>query len=428
MRSYFSGDTRRKVPQLLRETETIEHRVCAHPLEAAVRELRLIQELEPRFNRRAKAWRSYAYLRLTLPERFPRLSVVRAAPADAGLHVGPLPSVGAARALRDAVETAVPLRRCRRLVGRRAVLGGPPCLAAQLHVAACPCSGLTSPAEYATIVETAARALTGEPAVLLDPLERRMAVLADARRFEDAAVTRDQLAAIRGAVERQRLVDGLREAGRLVVAGPDGDIEIVDGRLVLPDDAPTLASTSTVGRSRPATRSTSCSRSPGGCDAEAATLRPRLVTGTLASRRPPLVPLRGPASASPLRGGHVEVVLEVGGDAAVLSAHHEPAATVDEGLDEQRGGERPDHDDDEEGHEPGQGVLHEHVEQLLAGEVAERAGGHADDDEADGDGQHPGADAHPQRQRAAGRLASRRWGRRRDPGRRVGGLGGVARR
>ena len=81
MRSYFSGDTRRKVPQLLRETETIEHRVCAHPLEAAVRELRLIQELEPRFNRRAKVWRSYAYLRLTLPERFPRLLVVRVAPA-----------------------------------------------------------------------------------------------------------------------------------------------------------------------------------------------------------------------------------------------------------------------------------------------------------------------------------------------------------
>ena len=76
VRSYFSGDQRRKVPQLLRETESIDHVVCAHPLEAAVREIRLIHTHQPRFNRRAKAWRSYAYLKLTLGERFPRLAVV----------------------------------------------------------------------------------------------------------------------------------------------------------------------------------------------------------------------------------------------------------------------------------------------------------------------------------------------------------------
>jgi DNA polymerase III subunit epsilon len=51
VRSYFSTEDRRKVPQLLRETVRIEHRVCRGPLEAAVRELRLIQRLEPRFNR-----------------------------------------------------------------------------------------------------------------------------------------------------------------------------------------------------------------------------------------------------------------------------------------------------------------------------------------------------------------------------------------
>jgi len=43
VRSYFSGDDRRKVPQLLRETATIDHLVCRSPLEAAVREVRLVQ-------------------------------------------------------------------------------------------------------------------------------------------------------------------------------------------------------------------------------------------------------------------------------------------------------------------------------------------------------------------------------------------------
>ena len=73
VRSYFSTEDRRKVPQLLRETERIEHRVCRGPFEAAIRELRLIQRLAPRFNRASKSKRA-SYLKLTA-ERFPRLVV-----------------------------------------------------------------------------------------------------------------------------------------------------------------------------------------------------------------------------------------------------------------------------------------------------------------------------------------------------------------
>ena len=77
VRSYFSGDERRKIGQLLRETHRIDHVVAPGPLEAAVLEVRLIHEHLPRFNRQAKTWRRYAYLKLTLNERFPRLSVVK---------------------------------------------------------------------------------------------------------------------------------------------------------------------------------------------------------------------------------------------------------------------------------------------------------------------------------------------------------------
>ena len=71
VRSYFSGDDRRKVPQLLRETVAIDHVVCRDPLEAAIREIRLIQRWQPRFNRQGKSQRGYSYVRLTR-ERFPR--------------------------------------------------------------------------------------------------------------------------------------------------------------------------------------------------------------------------------------------------------------------------------------------------------------------------------------------------------------------
>jgi DNA polymerase-3 subunit epsilon len=238
VRSYFSGDDRRKVPQLLRETVFIEHRVCAGPLEAAVRELRLIRRLQPRFNRRHKTWRQYAYLRLT-DERFPRLTVTQAAKPDGSLYLGPFHSTSAAHAVREAIETAVPIRRCTARVPRRAaVTGGPPCVPAQLGVAVCPCRGQIDETAYAALVDRVRRGLGAEPALLVEPLESRMQRLAGEERFEEAAATRDRLAALSRALRRRALVHALRAAGRLTLDTDEGRIVLDRGLLVLPDDDP----------------------------------------------------------------------------------------------------------------------------------------------------------------------------------------------
>ena len=240
VRSYFGGDDRRKVPQLLRETERIDHVVCADTLEAEVREVRLIQRHQPRFNRRAKAWRSYAYLELTLTERFPRLAVVREARREGSRYLGPFHSAAAAHAVREAIESAVPLRRCPRRVGRRAVIGSDgaaPCVPAQLGVAACPCSGHTDEGTYAAIVDIVARSLGAEPDLLLRPLEGRMVALAEAERYEEAALARDRLRALVRAFRRTRTVESLRVVPRVEVSTGGCTYEINYGRLALDGDA-----------------------------------------------------------------------------------------------------------------------------------------------------------------------------------------------
>jgi len=232
VRSYFSGDGRRKVEQLLREVETIDHVVCTGALEAAVLEVRLIHRHLPPFNRRSKLWRRYAYLKLTLDERFPRLSVVRAPKAGDGcLYLGPLPSSGAARRVAEAIESAVPIRRCSSRPGR--VPRPAPCTPAQLGVATCPCAGMISDADYRALVDVVVRGLTADPTLLLGPLERRMRALAAAERFEEAAETRDRAAALARALHRQRRLDGLRRAGRIEVdADGEGRAVLAGGRLV----------------------------------------------------------------------------------------------------------------------------------------------------------------------------------------------------
>lgn len=230
VRSYFSGETRRKVGPLLRETHIIDHEVCHHPLEAAVREVRLIHEHAPRYNRHGRDWQRYVYLKLTTNEAFPRLSVVRAPRADGGCYLGPLPSTRFARRVAEAIESVVPLRRCADRPS--ATPRSAPCAPAQLGVATCPCAGTVTPTAYGALVTTVVRGLTADPELLLEPLRSRMQVLAGADRFEEAADVRDRAAALASSIRRQRRLDGLRRAGRLVVELPSGGAELHDGRLV----------------------------------------------------------------------------------------------------------------------------------------------------------------------------------------------------
>jgi DNA polymerase-3 subunit epsilon len=234
VRSHFRGD-RRKVPQLLCETETIDWIECTDELEASVREARLIREHEPRFNRQGKGWRGYAYLKLTLNERFPRLAVVHTARDDGALYVGPLASFAAVTALRSAIEAAVPVRRCSTRIGARPdAAGDEPCTAAD-GLIECPCRGHGSEPEYQSIVDAVVRGLQGEPEVLLDLITARMDNLVAEAEFEAAARARDQRATLAGVLRHHRLLSWLRTSGTLRFLTEWGVIELDNGRLALED-------------------------------------------------------------------------------------------------------------------------------------------------------------------------------------------------
>ncbi len=232
VRSYFSGDDRRKVGALLRETVRIDHIETPHALAAAVHEVRLIHRFTPRYNRQSKDWSKYVYVKLTLGETYPRLSIVKEVRPDGGLHIGPLTSRSTAQRVIDAIHSSVPLRRCATRVSARSQREAP-CTSAQLGVSMCPCAGGVDPAEYALIVERTVRGLTTEPELLLAPLAERLAMLAHEERFEEAADVRDRAEALSGALRRQRRFEQLRRAGALRIERPDGSGALFDsGRLV----------------------------------------------------------------------------------------------------------------------------------------------------------------------------------------------------
>lgn len=234
VRSYFGGDERRKVGALLRETQRIAHTVMPDALSAEVLELRYLHRLAPRYNKVGTTWQRYCYVRLTTAEAWPRL-VICNEPAATGLHLGPFGSRAAATAVIEAVQTALPLRRC---TGKRAG----PCASSQLHTSMCPCNTLPDNDAYWAVVTKAVAALTTSPGIVLEPLWRRVEQLAIAQRYEEAALARDRASAFAAAIERQRLVDQLRAAGDVGVRLHDTEYHLCDGVLLevtLPGQLPT---------------------------------------------------------------------------------------------------------------------------------------------------------------------------------------------
>lgn len=217
VRSYFStSETRRKIGPMLRQVSSIVHIPTPDSLTASVYESRLIQRLLPQYNRTGTTVDRYCYVRLTLDEEWPRLVITKKA-ARTGLHIGPLTSRTVARLVIEAIESAIPLRRCTARLGRSYVPApdAPVCSAAQLGVAMCPCSGTADRDEYQTIVSSAVDALTKSPMVIFDHLLDRMQQLARTQRYEEAASLRDRMLALESTLVRQRRLEQMRTAGHI---------------------------------------------------------------------------------------------------------------------------------------------------------------------------------------------------------------------
>lgn len=218
VRSYFTASERRsRVREMVTLAERVDHVVCAHALEAAVRELRLIAAHRPRYNRRSRTPQHAWWIALTA-EAFPRLSVVTTPRTGA---LGPFRSRRAAVAAGETVLDAVPLRPCTQRIPARGAAASP-CALHELGRCGAPCAGLQSAAAYAPAVEQFAALVAGAADEPLHALAARLDEHAAARRFERAAHERDRLAALALAVGRAQRLASLAAIDELVGARPDG--------------------------------------------------------------------------------------------------------------------------------------------------------------------------------------------------------------
>ncbi|WP_315584642.1 DEDD exonuclease domain-containing protein [Actinomyces viscosus] len=200
VRSYFTAaEKRRKVAQMLDTTVSVRHIATPTLIEARVRELRMIAELDPPVNRRSRAPRRQPWLHLTTapgPGTEPRLALTTVLPtAEVDRAVGPFASRSRGQEALRAAESVLRLRRWDGHDLRRVRRDD-------------------APAEP----EEALACLSGEVDRVAAPLLERIAALSQAERYEEAGAWTSRLRCLLRGVARAERVRPLLTCPHLLAA------------------------------------------------------------------------------------------------------------------------------------------------------------------------------------------------------------------
>jgi DNA polymerase-3 subunit epsilon len=204
VRSYFTAsETRTRIGEMVGIASGVRGIECGTALEAEVRELRLIGEHKPRYNRRSKFPERQQWLKVTV-EPFPRLSLVKEVRDDGAGYLGPFSSRKTAERAMAALHEAFPIRQCTARMSRSPK--GSPCVLAEMGRCVAPCDGRIDVTAYGEFVAALRTALTVDPTPVIQALTSRIDLLSAVERFEDAAVHRDRLGAfVRSSARMQRM-------------------------------------------------------------------------------------------------------------------------------------------------------------------------------------------------------------------------------
>ena len=210
LNSYFADLTllHPRTRQMVTSAAAVEWTVVSTEVEALQLEYNWIKEFDPRFNVRYRDDKTYPVLAVTLHEDYPRLHVYRGPRRRGVRYFGPYAHAWAIRETLDLLLRVFPARTCSAGVFKRHGQIGRPCLLGYIDKCSAPCVGRVDADEHRRIVDDFCDFLAGRTDHMLRRLEKQMHAASDELQFELAARLRDDMGALRRAMEKQAVVFG----------------------------------------------------------------------------------------------------------------------------------------------------------------------------------------------------------------------------
>ncbi|MGH8793757.1 MAG: excinuclease ABC subunit UvrC [Stackebrandtia sp.] len=210
--------------QMVHTARSVDWIVVATEVEALQLEYSWIKEFDPRFNVMYRDDKSYPYLAVTVGEEYPRLQVMRGDKRKGVRYFGPFSHAWAIRETLDLLLRVFPARTCGKAEFNRAGRIGRPCLLGDIDKCCAPCVGRVDAAEHRRVVDEFCEFMAGRSDAFERRIEAEMREAAQAQDFERAARRRDDLAAMRRALEKQVVVLA-DDVDADVVAFADDDLQ-----------------------------------------------------------------------------------------------------------------------------------------------------------------------------------------------------------
>ncbi|MEV6291661.1 excinuclease ABC subunit UvrC [Streptomyces sp. NPDC051896] len=185
---------------------SVEWTVVSTEVEALQLEYSWIKEYDPRFNVKYRDDKSYPYLAVTMNEEFPRVQVMRGHKKKGVRYFGPYAHAWAIRDTVDLLLRVFPVRTCSAGVFKNAARTGRPCLLGYIGKCSAPCVGRIGPEDHRELAEEFSDFMAGRTGTYLRRLEKQMMEAAEEMEYERAARLRDDIEALKKAMEKNAVV------------------------------------------------------------------------------------------------------------------------------------------------------------------------------------------------------------------------------
>jgi len=229
--SHFSNPVTRGAYEMTALIDSVEYLLVASESEALLVEQNFIKQYQPRFNIRLRDDKSYPFIAISMEEEFPRVYFTRERHRRNRLYFGPYSNAKRVRGTLDLLGKVFQFRSCQGPEpGRRS---GSPCLDYYIKRCGAPCVGYVTREGYMEAIDGVIAFLSGRYREIERDLERRMNEAAAAQEYEQAALERNRLNAVRSLLERQRVANeavGTLDAVAVAVHGTDANAQVFQVR------------------------------------------------------------------------------------------------------------------------------------------------------------------------------------------------------
>ena len=218
VRQYFQKNKQHsvKVLKMVENIASFEYIVTNNEVEALILENNLIKKYDPHYNILLKDDKTYPYIKVSVNEMFPRVTVTRRHLKDKAKYFGPYTSGLAVKESIELIHRLYPIRSCQKSFPRDTGKERP-CL--NYHIGKCkaPCNNMISREEYDSYIEKVLDFLNGKTKDIIAELTEKMETASENLEFEQAAEYRDIIGAVKKVSERQ-IIENMAENNRDVIA------------------------------------------------------------------------------------------------------------------------------------------------------------------------------------------------------------------